>query len=45
MYLTVMHLYIIKNEDTMMKGSVDWGVNFTPNSHVAGTWLVTTTKL
>ena len=28
MNLTVIHLYIIKNEDTMMKGVVDWGVNF-----------------
>jgi hypothetical protein len=40
-----MHLYIIKNDDTMLKGAEDLGVNFTPNYHVAGTWLVMTTKL
>jgi hypothetical protein len=40
-----MHLYIIMNEDTMMKGVLEWGVNFTPHSHVTGTWLVMTTKL
>jgi hypothetical protein len=45
MNLTLMDLYIIKNEDTVMKGAVKWGVNFTPNSHVAGTWLFMTTKL
>jgi len=37
MDLSVMHLYTIKKEDTIMKGVVDWGVNFTPNSDVAGT--------
>jgi len=40
MDLSVMHLYIIKNEDTMMKCAVDWSVNFTLYSHVAGTFLL-----
>ena len=28
-----------------MNGVVEWGVNFTPNPHVTGTWIVMNAKL